>query len=224
MALDAAPETAAGATLVFVAIDGQSAGCVEIADPVKGSARAAIGTLRAARVEVAMLTGDRRAAAEAIAKSVGIEKVFAELLPEAKSAAIQELQKTGAIVAMVGDGINDAPALARADVGIAMGRGTDVALEAAAITLVRGDLASVAEAIALSRATVRTIRQNLFFAFLYKVLGIPLAAGVFYPLTGWQLSPIVASAAMALSSVSVVLNALRLRTFKPQNQEDWGKK
>jgi Cu+-exporting ATPase len=162
-----------------------------------------------------MLTGDQRHAAESVAAEVEIERVLAEVLPAAKAEAIRVLQQAGEVVAMVGDGINDAPALAQADVGIAMGRGTDVAIEAADFTLVRGDVHGVADGLALSRATMRTIRQNFFFAFAYNVLGIPLAAGVFYPWTGWQLSPVVASAAMALSSVSVVLNALRLRAWTP---------
>ncbi|HEX8312996.1 MAG TPA: heavy metal translocating P-type ATPase [Chthoniobacteraceae bacterium] len=204
----------AGKTPVYIAIDGKFAGIIAVADPVKPHSRAAIARLKETGLKVVMITGDHQLTAEAIAAEVGISRVFAEVLPEGKSAAIKELQAEGEIVAMVGDGINDAPALAQADVGMAMGSGTDVAMEAADITLVRGDLRSVATAIALSRATVRNIKQNLFFAFIYNVLGIPIAAGLFYPFTGWLLSPIIASAAMALSSVSVLTNALRLRRFE----------
>jgi Cu+-exporting ATPase len=204
----------AGKTPVFVAVDGAWAGLLAVADPVKESSAAAIARLHALGLEVVMLTGDQRRTAEEIARQVGVDTVLAEVLPEGKGAAIQTLQAQGKVVAMVGDGINDAPALAQADVGIAMGSGTDVAIEAADITLVRGDLHGVAASIALSRATLVNIRQNLFFAFIYNILGIPLAAGLFYPVTGWLLNPIFASLAMALSSVSVVTNALRLRGFR----------
>ena len=202
-----------GKTPVFVAVDGRPAGIIAIADPVKEGSRAAIDRLHALGLEVVMLTGDHRDTAEAIARQVGVDRVLAEVLPDGKAEEIRKLQALGKVVAMVGDGINDAPALARADVGIAMGSGTDVAMEAADITLVKGDLFGVAASIALSKATIRNIKQNLFFAFIYNILGIPLAAGVLYPLTGWLLSPVVASLAMALSSVSVVTNALRLRGF-----------
>ncbi len=168
---------------------------------------------------VVLLTGDNARTAGAIARQMGIERVQAEVLPAGKSEAIKKLQQAGQVVAMVGDGINDAPALAQADVGIALGQGTDVALESADVTLVKGDLNGVAGTVALSRATMRTVRQNLFLAFAYNVLAIPIAAGVLYPLTGWQLSPMIASAAMALSSLSVVSNALRLRGFQVRQQE-----
>jgi P-type Cu+ transporter len=203
-----------GKTPVFVAVDGKPAGIIAIADPVKPTSRAAIEKLHALGLDVVMLTGDNRHTAEAIARQVGIRRVLAEVLPEAKGAEVKRLQEAGEVVAMVGDGINDAPALAQADMGIAMGSGTDVAMEAADITLVRGDLDGVISSIALSRATIRNVKQNLFFAFIYNILGIPLAAGVLYPFTGWLLSPIIASGAMALSSVSVVTNALRLRGFR----------
>jgi len=203
-----------GKTPVFMAIDGTFAGIIAVSDPVKEGSRRAIGRLHALGLEVIMLTGDNQRTAEAIARQVGIDRVLAEVLPEGKNAEVRKLQSHGRIVAMVGDGINDAPALAQADVGIAMGSGTDVAMEAADITLVRGDLNGVVSSIALSRATIANIKQNLFFAFIYNILGIPLAAGALYPLTGWLLSPIIASLAMALSSVSVVTNALRLRGFK----------
>lgn len=203
-----------GKTPMFVAIDGQFAGIIAVADPIKDSSRSAVTKFHALGLEVVMLTGDNRATAEAIARQVGIDQVQAEVLPEGKVEEIKRLQATGKVVAMVGDGINDAPALAQAHVGIAIGSGTDVAMEAADITLIRGDLNGVAASIALSKATVQNIKQNLFFAFVYNVLGIPVAAGLLYPFTGWLLSPILASLAMALSSVSVVTNALRLRGFK----------
>ncbi|BCM89947.1 putative copper-transporting ATPase PacS [Abditibacteriota bacterium] len=209
-----------GKTPVFVAVDGGFAGIVAVADPVKPDSPAAVEQLKALGLEVIMLTGDNEATARAIARQVGIERVFAGVLPDGKAAKIQELQGEGKQVAMVGDGINDAPALAQANVGIAMGTGTDVAIEAADITLVKGDLRGVANSIALSRATVTNIKQNLFFAFIYNVLGIPIAAGLLYPFTGWLLSPILASAAMALSSVSVISNALRLRDFQLERRND----
>jgi Cu+-exporting ATPase len=200
----------AGRTTLLVAVDGKYAGLLAVSDPVKPTSKAAVGQLHAMGLEVVLLTGDNRGTAEAVAREVGIDRVVADVLPEGKANEVRKLRESGKVVAMVGDGINDAPALAAADVGIAMGTGTDVAIEAADITLVKGDLSGVAASIALSRATMRTIRQNLFFAFAYNVLGIPIAAGVLFPLTGWLLSPILASAAMALSSVSVVTNALRL--------------
>ncbi len=200
-----------GQTVMFVVVDGNPAGLLGAADPVKPTTREAIEALHRARVKVVMLTGDNRTTAEAVAKAVGIDAVEADVLPEQKAAVVKRLQQRGERVAMAGDGINDAPALARADVGIAMGTGTDVAMESAAVTLVKGDLRGIVRARRLSRATMRNIRQNLFFAFVYNVLGVPVAAGVLYPVFGWLLSPMIASAAMTFSSVSVIANALRLR-------------
>ena len=212
---DAERWAAQGQTLVWVAVDGRVAGVIAVADPLKPDSAAAIARLRDLGLRLVLLTGDHAATARAIAAQVGIETVFAEVPPTAKAAVIAELQAGGAVVGMVGDGINDAPALARADVGLAMGTGTDIAIESAGITLVRGSLHGIADAIAISRATLGNIRQNLFGAFLYNTLGIPLAAGVLYPATGILLNPMLAGAAMALSSFTVVSNANRLRGFRP---------
>ncbi len=203
-----------GKTPMFVAIDGRASGLLAVADPIKESSRAAITRLRAMGLRVLMLTGDNRRTAEAVARAAGVDEVIAELMPEAKVAEIEQLQAAGAVVAMIGDGINDAPALARADVGMAIGTGTDVAIEAGDIVLMRGDLNTAVQAIALSRKTMVTMKQNLFWAFLYNAIGIPIAAGALYPAFGLLLSPILASAAMAFSSVSVVANSLRLRTAR----------
>ena len=205
---------AAGKTPMFIAIDDRLAGIIAVADQVKDESRAAVKAMRDMGLEVVMMTGDNKRTAEAVAKAVGIDRVLAEVLPGQKADEVRKLQHGNARVAMVGDGINDAPALAQADVGIAIGTGTDVAIEASDITLLRGDLRGVVTAIALSRATIRTVKQNLFWAFVYNVIGIPIAAGLLYPITGWLLSPVIASAAMSLSSVSVVTNSLRLRRFK----------
>ena len=200
-----------GATVINIAIDGKLAGLFAIADPVKPSTPDALKALAAEGIKVIMLTGDNRTTANAVARSLGIADVEAEVLPDQKSAVVAKLQKAGRIVAMAGDGVNDAPALAAAEVGIAMGTGTDVAMESAGITLLKGDLTGIVRARRLSQATMRNIRQNLFFAFIYNAAGIPIAAGILYPAFGLLLSPIIAAAAMALSSVSVVGNALRLR-------------
>ncbi|MDE1932238.1 MAG: heavy metal translocating P-type ATPase, partial [Alphaproteobacteria bacterium] len=200
-----------GATVMFVAVDGRCAGIIAVADPIKATTQAALAELRADGIRIVMVTGDHRITAQAVAAKLGIVEVEAEALPERKHAVVRQLMREGRIVAMAGDGINDAPALAEADVGIAMGTGTDIAIESASVTLVKGDLAGVARARRLSRTTMRNIRQNLALAFVYNVLGIPLAAGVLYPIFGLLLSPVVAAAAMSLSSLSVVGNALRLR-------------
>nr|WP_081603091.1 heavy metal translocating P-type ATPase [Fortiea contorta] len=207
---------AAGKTAILIAVDGQIQGLMGIADALKPSSVAVVRTLQKLGLEVVMLTGDNRKTAEAIASEVGIRRVVAEVRPDQKASQVQALQAEGKIVAMVGDGINDAPALAQANVGIAIGTGTDVAIAASDITLISGDLQGIVTAIQLSRATIRNIRQNLFFAFIYNVAGIPIAAGVLFPVFGWLLNPIIAGGAMAFSSVSVVTNALRLRNFHPK--------
>ena len=204
----------AGATVMYVTLDGQPAGIIAVADPIKQSTPAALEILRADGVRIVMLTGDNRRTAEAVAKRLGIADIEAEVLPEQKHAVIRRLRSAGHVVAMAGDGVNDAPALAEADVGVAMGTGTDVAMESAGVTLVKGDLAGIARARVLSRATMRNIRENLVLAFVYNALGIPIAAGVLYPVTGLLLSPVIAAAAMSLSSVSVIGNALRLRSVR----------
>jgi Cu+-exporting ATPase len=203
-----------GATVVLLAVEQKLAGLFAIADPIKPTAPAALNALRAEGLRIVMLTGDNRVTAEAVARRLGIAEVQAEVLPERKSAVVERLRRQGRIVAMAGDGVNDAPALAAADVGIAMGTGTDVAIESAGITLVKGDLTGIVRSRRLSRATMGNIRQNLLLAFLYNGAAIPIAAGVLYPAFGLLLSPVIAAAAMALSSVSVIGNALRLR-FAP---------
>jgi len=202
---------AQGQTVLFVAIDGRAAGLLGVADPIKPTTPDAVRKLRAAGLRIVMLTGDSETTARAVAASLGIEEVFAGVSPAEKADKVAELRRSGRTVAMAGDGINDAPALARAHVGIAMGTGTDVAMESAGVTLVRGDLSAIVRALRLSRRTMANIKQNLFFAFLYNSAGVPVAAGVLYPFFGLLLSPMLAAAAMSLSSVSVVGNALRLR-------------
>jgi Cu+-exporting ATPase len=200
-----------GATVVFLAVDGKLAAALAIADPVKETTPAALKALAADGIRVVMLTGDNRTTAKAVAATLGIAEVEAEVLPDQKSAVVEKLRREGRVVAMAGDGVNDAPALAAADVGIAMGTGSDVAIESAGVTLLKGDLTGIVRARTLSEAAMRNIRQNLFFAFVYNAAGVPIAAGLLYPVFGLLLSPVVAAAAMALSSVSVVANALRLR-------------
>jgi len=202
---------AEGQTVMFVAVDGKPAGLVGVSDPIKDTTADAIRQLHADGVRIAMLTGDSKTTAQAVAGKLDIDEVFAEVLPDQKAEIVKRLQAQGRVVAMAGDGINDAPALAQAHVGIAMGTGTDVAMESAGVTLVKGDLQGIVRARALSRATMRNIRQNLFFAFVYNSLGVPIAAGVLYPAFGLLLSPMIAAAAMSFSSVSVIGNALRLR-------------
>jgi Cu+-exporting ATPase len=211
------PADAAGARnrnaliTMYVGVNGRPAGILFLSDQIKATTPQAIRALKAEGIHVVMLTGDRKNTAEDVAAQLGIDEIQAEVLPQEKGEAVKKLRRLGHIVAMAGDGINDAPALAVADVGIAMGTGTDVAIENAPITLVKGDLRGLVRARRLSRATVGNIRQNLMFAFVYNLLGIPIAAGIFYPIFGWLLSPMIASAAMSLSSVSVIANALRLR-------------
>ncbi|HJM94273.1 MAG: heavy metal translocating P-type ATPase [Alphaproteobacteria bacterium] len=202
-----------GATAMFAAIDGKAAGLIAVADPIKETTPSAIQALHGEGLRIVMLTGDNRATAEAVAARLNIDEIIADVLPDEKSAAVRRLQDQGHVVAMAGDGVNDAPALAQANIGIAMGTGTDVAIESAGVTLVKGDLYGIVRARRISRATMRNIRQNLFFAFFYNALGVPLAAGVLYPFFGLLLSPMIAAAAMSLSSVSVITNALRLRTI-----------
>jgi Cu+-exporting ATPase len=201
-----------GQTIMFVLVDEKPAGLIGVADPIKESTPEAIKQLHAEGIRIVMLTGDSRTTAESVARNLGIDEVVAEVLPDQKVDAVKKLQSAGGIVAMAGDGINDAPALAQAHVGIAMGTGTDVAMKSADVTLVKGDLRGIVRARSLSRATMNNIKQNLFFAFVYNSLGVPIAAGVLYPFFGILLSPMIAAAAMSFSSVSVIANALRLRS------------
>jgi Cu+-exporting ATPase len=203
-----------GQTVMLVAIDGRPAGLVGVSDPIKPSTPEAIQLLHAEGIRLVMLTGDNRTTARAVASKLGIDDIRADVLPEMKAEVVKQLQSQGHVIAMAGDGVNDAPALAQANVGIAMGTGTDVAMESAGITLVQGDLRGIERARRLSQSTMRNIRQNLFFAFFYNVLGVPIAAGVLYPFLGLLLSPMISSAAMTFSSFSVIVNALRLRRLK----------
>ena len=202
---------AEGQTVMFVVVDGKAAGILGVADPIKESTPDAIRQLHEQQIRIVMLTGDSRTTAEAVARRLGIDEVVAEVLPNQKAEIVKRFQSEGRTVAMAGDGINDAPALAQAEVGIAMGTGTDVAMQSAGVTLVKGDLRGIVRAILLSRATMKNIKQNLFFAFVYNALGVPIAAGALYPFVGLLLSPMIAAAAMSFSSVSVIGNALRLR-------------
>jgi len=210
----AEPLRGEGETVVFVAVDGKPAGLLSVTDPIRPTTPEAIRLLRGEGLDLVMLTGDNRVTALAVARNLGIDRVEAEVLPQDKAEHVQRLQREGRKVAMAGDGVNDAPALARADVGIAMGTGTDVAIESADVVLVKGDLRGIVRARRLSRGTMRNIRQNLFFAFVYNSLGVPVAAGILYPFFGLLLSPMIASAAMTVSSVSVIVNALRLRKLE----------
>ncbi len=203
-----------GATAIYIGIDGRAGGIFAIADPIKPTTQEALKALHSEGVRIVMLTGDNRVTAEAVPRRLGIDEVEADVLPDRKAAVVERLKSEGKVVAMAGDGVNDAPALAVADVGIAMGSGTDVAIESAGVTLLKGDLNGIVRARRLSRATMANIRQNLVFAFVYNAAGVPIAAGVLYPVFGLLLSPIIAATAMALSSVSVIGNALRLRTTK----------
>jgi Cu+-exporting ATPase len=207
-----------GQTTVFAAVNGRLAGVLAVADTIRPTSAAAISLLKGLGLDLVLVSGDNRRTTEAVARQAGIERALAEVLPEGKVAEVRRLQGMGRVVAVVGDGINDAPALAAADIGIAMGTGTDIAAEAGDVVLMRDDLALVATAIGLSRRTRRIMRQNLFWAFVYNTIGIPVAAGVLYPAFGIRLSPVLASAAMALSSVSVVTNSLRLRRFNQRQQ------
>jgi len=200
--------------VVLVAINNEASGLIAVADPIKETTEDAIDALHDEGLKVVMITGDNLTTANAVAKKLGIDEVHADVLPEGKADIVQKLQKQGEIVAMAGDGINDAPALAQAHVGIAMGTGTDIAMESAGITLIKGDLRGIVKARRLSRATMRNIKQNLFFAFIYNSLGVPIAAGVLYPFLGILLSPMIAATAMSFSSVSVITNALRLKRTK----------
>ena len=206
-------------TPMFIAVDKQVVGIISVADAIKADSAAAVQRMHKLGIKVVMLTGDNQVTAQAVAKQLGIDQVIAEVLPQDKADVIASLQAEGNIVAMVGDGINDAPALALADIGFAIGTGTDVAIESADVTLMRGSLHAVVDAIAISKVTVRNIKQNLFGAFIYNVIGIPIAAGVIFPFTGLLLSPMIAGAAMAMSSFTVVTNANRLRFFTPQESK-----